>query len=126
MELDCLKKELVLSREDFVKLNLTKEQANQKNAMYPILADYAFNCACCEDACPDLNLYRIIKGTLTNFEQARAGMAKRTLAENIKSIEGIFPLDSLNETPEFDSILNWVEGFGYVCDHCHDTVFNDE
>ena len=38
----------------------------------------------------------------------------------------ILPIKSLESEPEFDSKLNYVQMVGYVCDHCKDSVFEEE
>lgn len=89
------------------------------NAGFTITAPYAFECQCCKHALPENRYYQIIKETIG------AGMTRKTNESDIRTTKNILTIEELGFKPEFSSTLNYVEGVGYACDHCMDSVFSD-
>jgi len=113
--MDRLELELTFTIRPWDLIGLDEEQKrlieNNRNMFFSPVdfpTDFAFNCKGCEEAAPHLNPYRILK-------QPKPEVA---------TVEGIFPVDSLDEKPEFTSHLNYVLKLGYVCDPCKDSILS--
>lgn len=115
MDKETLEKELTISPEDWK--NITPEQqraveTNKHPLHSPVVfsSDYFFDCEICKTAAPHLNPYRILKST----------------DNRVKTEKGIFPMDFLRGAPENSSELNYIPGVGYICDHCNDTIWEQD
>ena len=115
-----LEKELTITEEDWDSISKRTKDSFQSGAGVQIgfLSDYAFNCKCCEEVAPHLNPYQIRKSDRAYIED----LSEVLFLVDLKNIFRI----KKNQEPEYYSNLNYVEEVGSVCDHCFESVYDDE
>jgi hypothetical protein len=89
-------------------------------AAYAASVGYLFKCKTCTDIGMDVQWYRLVLDTIggsplfhqrTSEEDLRNGFDDTNLAK------------ITDDADYYSSGLNYIEGTGYVCDHCRESIF---
>jgi hypothetical protein len=113
-------KEILLAAQDIHPLNFNPPP----NISYSAMADFLFRCETCTIINHPTQWYKIILDTIggspyfrqhTDEDELRIGNNDSNLSKILKD----------DKTDYQTSGLNFIEGTGYVCDHCKETVFEE-
>jgi hypothetical protein len=86
-------------------------------------ADFVFKCRTCEEVSMENPWYQIILGTIGGSWIHHNSSDESELSDGFND-SNIRKISTEDKTDYFTSGLHHVKG-GYACDHCYDTVYND-
>ena len=93
-------------------------------AMYTASADFLFQCKTCAEIGLAYQWYRITIDSIGGLPF----LHRKTDEEDLRNGHDGLNLSKIAEdddTEYYDSSINYVEGVGYVCDHCKDSIFEE-
>jgi len=92
--------------------------------IYSATADYLFKCSICEDLDMHDQWYRLILDTLGGISLLQVKTTESDLINGYRG-DNILRLIPGDKTDYQSSGINHVPGYGYICDHCMMSVFED-